>query len=337
MWRSLLALSLAAGLGCDKTPEVRPAPPASAPAARPSESAAPSGPVATTPPGPVGPPRELPAIATRFEAAERLVAIGDVHGDLDATKAALRLAGLIDAKDDWAGGDTVLVQTGDILDRGDGERAILDLFEKLQRQAKEAGGTVHVLHGNHELMNAAGDFRYVTPGGFADFADVPLRDSPALARLPVAQRPRASAFLPGGIYAEKIASHPVVVVVGDSVFAHGGVLPQDARRIEQINAEVAAWLLGQGDRGMKIVARPDSPVWSRHFSDEPDASDCELLDQSLGTLKVARMVVGHTPQKTITPACDEKVWRIDVGMAAHYGGTPQALEITRDGVRVLKP
>jgi hypothetical protein len=323
MQRAALVLMLL--FACDKTPEARPTPPVA--------SGAPTSVATATPPAPSG---ALPEIPTRFSAAERLVAIGDVHGDLAATKAALRLAGLIDGGDAWAGGTTVLVQTGDMLDRGDDERAILDLFERLQREAKEAGGAVHVLHGNHELMNVAGDFRYVTPGGFADFADVPLMEDSALSRVPSAQRPRASAFFPGGRYARKLAAHPVVVVVGDTVFAHGGVLPHDAAQIERINAEVASWLLGRSTAGAKIVSRPDSPVWSRHFSDEPDESDCQLLDQSLSTLKVARMVVGHTPQKTIAPACDEKVWRVDVGMAAHYGGTPQALEITADGLRVLR-
>ena len=69
---------------------------------------------------------------------ERLVAFADVHGDLDATRNVLRLAGLIDDTDQWIGGETVVVQTGDQLDRGDGERAILDLFESLSQQAWDA-------------------------------------------------------------------------------------------------------------------------------------------------------------------------------------------------------
>ena len=73
----------------------------------------------------------------------------------------------------WTGGATWVVQTGDVLDRGDDEQAILDWFERLERDAAAAGGRFVWLLGNHELMNAAGDLRYVTPGGFKDFADVP--------------------------------------------------------------------------------------------------------------------------------------------------------------------
>ena len=279
-------------------------------------------------------PKPKPAlkvdIKTRYPAADRVIAIGDVHGDIKATRAALEIGGLIDDDDNWTGGTTVLVQTGDVLDRGDDEQAILDLLLSLKKQAADAGGAVHMLHGNHELMNVRLDFRYVTKGGMRDFEDAPdlsLND-PRLARFPRSHKARAAAFLPGQAYAKKMASHPVVVVVGDAVFCHGGVLPKYAGQIEQLNREVAAWLLGGPAAGSRVVEVPDSPVWSRHFSDEPDARDCRLLEESLAKLGVKRMVVGHTPQKKISSACGKRVWRVDVGMAAHYGGTPEVLELT---------
>ncbi|MEQ9318587.1 MAG: shewanella-like protein phosphatase [Polyangiaceae bacterium] len=277
-------------------------------------------------------------VTTRYPSARRVVAIGDVHGDLAATKAALRLGGLIDSEDAWSGGDTVVVQTGDVLDRGSDEQAILDLLLSLKEQAKATGGAVHLLQGNHELMNVAGDFRYVTDGGWADFQDAPGVDPthPPALRFPEPKRARAAAFLPGGAYAKKIATHPVVVIVGDTVFAHGGVLPKYAGEIERINASVAAWLLGAPTDGIQVVATPDSPVWSRHFSDDTDPEDCDLLEASLKAMAVSRMVVGHTVQNRINAACDRQVWRIDVGMASHYGGTPQALELVGGLVRVLR-
>ena len=97
---------------------------------------------------PVAEPLDLP---TRYPPAQRIVAIGDLHGDLEATRAALRLAGTIDEQDRWAGGTMVLVQTGDQLDRGDDEFEILDLLDALTVQAQAAGGAVHVLNGNHPL------------------------------------------------------------------------------------------------------------------------------------------------------------------------------------------
>lgn len=59
----------------------------------------------------------------------------------------------------WTGGDTAVVQLGDILDRGDAEIATLMLLRQLGRQALEQGGAVHILNGNHESLNVCGDFR----------------------------------------------------------------------------------------------------------------------------------------------------------------------------------
>ena len=73
---------------------------------------------------PVSEPLSLD-LPTRFPKADRIVAIGDLHGDLAATRRALRVAGAIDEQDQWTGEDLVIVQTGDILDRG-GDELIRD-------------------------------------------------------------------------------------------------------------------------------------------------------------------------------------------------------------------
>jgi len=62
-----------------------------------------------------------------------------------------------------------------------------------------------------------------------------------------------------------------------------------------------------------------------------------VLSRALGALGARRMVVGHTVQKGgITSACGDRVWRIDVGMSAYYGGRPEALEIAGESIRILK-
>ncbi len=275
----------------------------------------------------------------RFPAAKRIAAIGDVHGDLDATRKALRLAGAIDRDDRWSGGDLVLVQTGDQLDRGDDERAILELFERLVEEAEAAGGAFHVLNGNHELMNAQGDLRYVTPRGFADFAVVTGLDTEArgIATLPRSKRHRAAAFRPGGPYARLLARRNTVVVIGESVFVHGGVLPEHVDYgLERINREVRAWLRGERPEPPEQAAGRRGVAWIRDYSDEPDARDCDTLDEALREIGARRIVVAHTVHREgISSACDDKVWRIDAGMAAHYGGHPAALEITGDTLQVI--
>ena len=272
----------------------------------------------------------------------RVVALGDLHGDLTATRAALRLAGAIDGDDRWVGGELTLVQTGDQLDRGDDEPEILALLTRLRTEAAAAGGQVVVLNGNHEFMNAAGDLRYVTQGGFEDYAayaggtDATAAQGlpPELRDAPAGVRGRFLAFRPGEPVARELATRKVVAIVGDSVFTHGGVRERWAELgLDRINDQARRFLT-EGGPMPEALRAPDGPVWDRTFSTDPTPEDCAELRRVLDGLGVKRMVVGHTVQRGgITSACDETIWRIDVGMSAHYGGEPAALEIDGQGAR----
>lgn len=268
-----------------------------------------------------------------------VVAVGDVHGDLAATREVLRRAGLIDEADRWIGGNAVLVQTGDQLDRGDDEPEILLLFDRLAAEAKAAGGAVYALLGNHEIMNVLGDLRYVTDEGFRDF---PLPEGaklpPEVAELPPKVRGRAYAFAPGGPWARRLAGRNVVVVVGDTVFVHGGVLPEHVDAdLAELNRVTRAFLAGDRSKGPEVLGRlmaADSPVWTRAYGDGDDPRMCATLDAALTKLGAARMVVGHTVQRSggITSACNGRLYRIDVGLARHYGGPIAFLRI--EGAKV---
>src|SRR6478609_2247779 len=277
----------------------------------------------------------------QFPAVERIIAIGDVHGDVSALRAALRLAGAIDEAGKWAGKQLVVVQTGDQLDRGDDEPQIIELFARLRGEARAAGGAVHVLNGNHEVMNVQADFRYVTPDGFHDFsAGHPDGLHERLAeRVPPEQRGRTAAFLPGGELARKLAQQPIAIQIGGNVFVHGGVLEQHVRYgLGRINQEVSAWMAGPpSDPAPPSVTNQRAPIWVRDYSDGTPASDrCAELTRVLGALSAKRMVVGHTVQQQgINSACDDKVWRIDVGLSRFYGAKPSVLEIRGDQVRPL--
>jgi hypothetical protein len=241
---------------------------------------------------------------------KRIVAVGDLHGDLGATRAALKAAGAIDANDTWIGGELVVVQTGDILDRGDDESAIIELLDKLAGEAKATGGALIYLLGNHELMNAAADFRYVTPGGMKDFGG-----------------DREHALGPGGAWAKRLAQHNVIAIVGDTVFSHAGVLPDWVSHIDDTNLSSRCWLDGQAREPAAALTSDDSPVWNREYG-IPDKADCAALKGVLDKLGVKRMVVGHTVQEHgITSACDGALWRIDVGLAKLYGGPIEVLSI----------
>lgn len=276
---------------------------------------------------------------TRYPAVERLVAIGDLHGDLKTSRRVLKLVGAMDDEDRWIGGNLVIVQTGDQLDRGGDELEILDLLDSLREQAQAVGGDLHILNGNHELMNAKLDMRYVTVEGYLDFLDTPVEDPESASPQQVVDGVgnRIRAMRPGGTIALRFAERNVIVIVGDTAFVHGGILPHVIDYgIERLNRETRSWLRKEIAFPPPVLFPTEGPIWSRHFSDETDEEDCRLLREVLERLDIQRMVVAHTVQEEgITSACDQRVWRIDVGLATYYGGEPSALEIRDGKVKIL--
>jgi hypothetical protein len=320
----ILAVSLGLLLACDRKP---PEPDRPASIDPPKASAAPSAAVAATP--------------YRFPAPPRLIAIGDLHGDLAAARAALRLAGAIGGSDEWIGKDLVVVQTGDQIDRGDDDRAVLDLFTALAAQARARGGRVHALNGNHETLNVELDFRYVTPGAYAPFADL-AASAPisVLTRFEPAVRGRVAAFRPGGPYARRLSERNTIAIVGETVFVHGGVLPEHVRYdLGRINAEISGWMRGETSAAPASVRDQNAPIWTRAYGEPaPGEGACSLLREALDALRARRMVIGHTVQEAgINAACGGAVWRIDVGMSSFYrSGRVEVLAIEGDRASVLR-
>lgn len=191
---------------------------------------------------------ETPAPAWEFDGVERVIAISDIHGAYDAFVETLRAAALVDDGLRWTGGRTHLVIVGDIVDRGDRSRPAMDLLMQLEPQAQAAGGRVHVVLGNHELMNLVGDLRYVSAGEFAAFAaeETPLLRNTAYARHIAGARRAGSAgrrlsredfddrFPPGffahrlafaasGAYGRWLLAKPLALRINDTLFVHAGL------------------------------------------------------------------------------------------------------------------
>jgi len=293
---------------------------------------------------PPGPAEDTPTVTAPHPvivrpAPGRMVAVGDIHGDLAAARRALQLGGAVDGDGHWIGGELVVVQTGDVLDRGDDERAILDWFEVLEQEAADDGGAFVMLNANHEVMAVGGELSGTTEGALAAFRDLeglPL-DAPAVVAAEEGARHRIAAFQPGAPYALLLSENDVIAQFGETLFVHGGVLPEHVERGLQVyNDETRAWMRGEG-KPPAWGKQKDSPVWCRDYSKEPDEQDCDKLEQVLAATGTRRMVVGHTVQKGgISSACDEQVWRIDVGLSRHYGHDPEVLEIVGNQVRVLR-
>ena len=197
---------------------------------------------------------------------DRVVAIGDIHGAAAQFRALLMIVGLTDSSQQWTGGRTTLVQTGDFMDRGPGVKAVLDLLMRLETEASAAGGRVVVLLGNHETMNLMANMRDTTPELLASFATprsetrreesyeayVALLADRAAVLGPLALDPvprtewmethppgffeYRDAFGPDGTYGRWLRAKPVAARVGDSILLHGGLDPtREPTALEEIN------------------------------------------------------------------------------------------------------
>ena len=226
--------------------------------------------------------------------AQRIIAIGDLHGDYDVWQDIARGAGLIDPKGHWAGGNSILVQMGDITDREPDSLKIIRSLQQLEKEAPRKGGKVYVILGNHEAMNLLGDNRYTTPGEYAAFTDGQSevrRDrvyetnrvnaeafyktkNPAItpaevrsqwmAEHPLGWVEHTLAWNPTGELGKWATGNPAILKLGDTLFVHGGISAEYAKEpIAAINARVAKAMTAADDSQASVLLDPLGPLWYR--------------------------------------------------------------------------
>jgi hypothetical protein len=297
------------------------------------------------------------------------VAVGDVHGSFDNLVGVLRLAGIVDQKNRWAGGKAHLVQTGDLLDRGVETRKVLDLVMRLEGDARKAGGRVHALLGNHEVMNLIGDLRYVSPEEYERFR---TRDSEAYreafvrsaterakerakaagepfdeaahrekvaAQVPLGFVERARELSSEGRYGKWLRQRPAVAIVNGVAFVHGGLTPEVAALgCAEINARVRREITQDLDATLRepastLAAGENGPLWYRGLAKDDESILGPQVDAVLASLGARAVVVGHsvTGDGRISSRFDGRVFGIDVGMGEAYGGNLAALEVSAEG------
>ena len=308
----------------------------------------------------------------QWEGVQRVVAVGDIHGDYDNYLATLKAAGLVDKKGKWAGGETHFVQVGDIPDRGPDTRKIIEHMVKLQKQARRKGGQVHALLGNHEAMNVTGDLRYVHEGEFEAFKN---RDSKALRdrafegtmKNMQANDPEGYAALPDNYREEWNQQHPlgwiehrqawdpswnpdgefvkwsldrkVAIRIDDTLFLHGGISGFYCQNsLDSITQFVREKLMNYDPLDPGVIEDEFGPLWYRGLSGvEPRAAE-ETVAAILEHHGVKRIVVGHTVTSGIIwPEYDSRVVVIDTGISEAYGGYVAYLEIGADGLTAGYP
>jgi hypothetical protein len=297
----------------------------------------------------------------------RIVAVGDVHGAYDRFVTILEAARVIDGRQRWIGGGTVLVQTGDVVDRGTDSRRVLDLLRKLEGEAERAGGRVLPLVGNHEVMGMLGDLRYVSAGEYesfrtADSEAVRERVSAAVAaraesaarsagepfdraafrsqftaETPLGSVERQIAFGPDGVYGRWLRARDTVARINGVLFLHGGISPATAALgCEGINDTVRSELKQLPVDGPRLAAflstREDGPLWYRGLAVESDSTLAGDLATMLERLQARAIVIGHTvtANSRIATRFGGRVVQIDTGMLGgtfYPGGRASALEI----------
>lgn len=272
-------------------------------------------------------PADTPEI--EIEWPGRIVAVGDLHGDAGNALLLLDAAGVVDKETrKWKGGNTLLIQTGDIIDRGPDGKILYDLLDEWKRQAREAGGKVVHLLGNHDAMNICGDFRYVHPKETAQFG--------GLAK-------RRAAFSEGGKYGAMLLSLPAAVKVNGMLFSHAGLSPSFAELgllgTEQLLKEelrdgcTLHYEKSRGTGHSLFASGEDGPLWTRLYTLSPPHIGCPALKKALSLLESDVMVVGHTVQESlnIETHCGGMLVAIDTGISRFVANSPRGIEVTHDG------
>jgi hypothetical protein len=300
-----------------------------------------------------------------IQTTERVVAVGDIHGAFDNFVAILRAAQVIDNRNRWIGRRMVLVQTGDILDRGPDSRKAIDLLRRMERDAQRAGGRVVTLLGNHELMRLISDWRYVSTGEIEAFRngdstqlreqvltvlneqaaqkakaegrehDAAVYREQFLKEIPLGMIELRQAFGPQGEYGRWVRERPAVARVNGVLFLHGGISPEIAPLgCEGINAAVSKELVALPpleQAATLMSASETGPLWYRGLALETEEEVAPILPAILDQMKARAIVVGHS---TVLPGqivarLDGRIILIDTGMVGgefYKGGVPSALE-----------
>jgi len=235
-------------------------------------------------------------IANPFEGCQRLVAVGDLHGDWDNSIRILLATRLVKFTGEeknreqrradnysWAGHEwECLIQTGDIVDRGEFSKQLYDLFDILREQSN---GRVINLIGNHELMNLNRDWRYVNEIEHVHWGGGKKSDRKAMWN---------------GAWGDKmLETYRAVHIFNNTMFLHAGLEKKYtyhgdlARLNDEVKDNIRA---NRSGRALKSdILYDNGPLWSRHLSQSKERAACPDLETMARTFKIERMVVGHTP------------------------------------------
>jgi len=241
-----------------------------------------------------------------IDTVSRILTVSDIHGRYRLFEDILIKSNVIDENRHWIFGDGHLVINGDVFDRGAYVTECLWLIYRLEQEARIAGGAVHFILGNHELMILQGDNRYI--------------DEKYMKGV-VAVTAMKHEYLYGrrSVLGRWLRSKHAVIKLNDILFTHGGIapsLPEKDLTIADINSEVRKNIdLDKESPEMSAHARylfgSEGPFWYRGYFYEmeeryPQAT-ADDIDNILSYFDAEKIVVGHTGMDQITAFFDNRV------------------------------
>jgi hypothetical protein len=253
--------------------------------------------------------------ASSFENAERIIFFSDIEGEFEPFREMLIQNKVVDKDYNWVFGNGLLVIAGDLFDRGNEVTSYLWLLYKLEDEARLKGGAVHVILGNHEIMNLSGDNRYVQPKYFY-----------SATLMNTGYNKLFSAHTELGRW---LRSKNIIEKIGDVLIMHGGVSPAVLGMkmpVDSINTISRPWY----DKSLSaelpaevqnIFNQNDALFWYRGYFLEPRANQ-GLIDSTLLLYHCKKIVVGHDIVDKVTSLYEGKVVGIDVN---EHEGAAQGL------------
>jgi hypothetical protein len=256
---------------------------------------------------------------------KELVAIGDLHGELDGFLELLLHAGLIDGRARWKGGNKTLVQMGDVVDRGPHPVEVNNLLARLQREAEQKGGKVVRLLGNHELELLRGNLYLTTlPTLQAQEYHRQLACDILEGKVLAAYSQQGYLFTHAGLTGEMLA-----MLCRDA----DGMQPDEPALADVIN-KIMVLAVMRGDYSHPIFNIGASRGGhNRHGGIFWE--DVRELFASDGSAAI-RQVVGHTPLRRVIQNDNNRLVAIDVGIFSGYGGGRAYVRIKQGKVAVVE-
>lgn len=246
-----------------------------------------------------------PGTAQKYRKVSNVAVISDIHGQYDLMVELLKNHGVINDNLDWVFGKGHLVINGDIMDRGDKVTEILWLAYKLEHQAKKAGGRLHFLVGNHELMVIRGDIRYLHEKYViaAEIIGITIEELYGF----------------NSVLGNWVRKRPAIVSINDLLFVHAGISPEFIERkmtAKKVNRMFQENILGpfppkaNKEDDYLFLMGSNGPVWYRGYFTDGEISEVGI-DEILAYFKSKHIIVGHTPFQTVSSHFGKKVIGVD--------------------------